>query len=105
MSHPVPDAHGINLFEADAGRALLACYLPEDLHQHLLPHLQRLGALAGSLLDDLAGVADKHPPTLAVRTRAGIDTSQVNKHPADVELERFAYSEFGLAALSHRGGV
>ena len=105
MSHPVPDAHGINLFEADAGRALLACYLPEDLHQHLLPHLQRLGALAGSLLDDLAGVADKHPPTLAVRTRAGIDTSQVNKHPAYVELERFAYSEFGLAALSHRGGV
>ncbi|MEI8403043.1 MAG: acyl-CoA dehydrogenase family protein, partial [Alcaligenaceae bacterium] len=103
--HPVPDAHGINLFAADAGRDLLACYLPKDLHQHLLPHLQRLGALAGSLLDDLAGVADKHPPTLSVRTRAGIDTSQVNKHPAYVELERYAYSEFGLAAMSHRGGV
>jgi alkylation response protein AidB-like acyl-CoA dehydrogenase len=40
-----------------------------------------------------------------VRTRAGIDTNQVNKHPAYVELERFAYSEFGLAAMSHRGGV
>ena len=104
-SHPVPDAHGLNLFEADAGRALLGCYLPEDLHQHLLPHLNHLGALAGSLLDELATVADKHPPTLSVRTRAGIDTSQVNKHPAYVELERYAYSEFGLAALSHRGGV
>ena len=103
--HPVPDAHGINLFHADAARDLLACYLPKDLHQHLLPHLQRLGALAGSLLDDLAGAADKHPPTLSVRTRAGIDTSQVNKHPAYVELERYAYSEFGLAAMSHRGGV
>ena len=103
--HPVPDAHGINLFGADSARDLLACYLPKDLHQHLLPHLQRLGALAGSLLDDLAGVADKHPPTLSVRTRAGIDTSRVNKHPAYVELERYAYSEFGLAALSHRGGV
>ena len=105
MSHPVPDSHGINLFEADSGKDLLACYLPKDLHRHLLPHLTRLGALAGSLLDDLAGVADKHPPTLSVRSRAGIDVSHVNKHPAYVELERFAYSEFGLAALSHRGGV
>ncbi len=105
MSHPVPDSHGINLFEADSGKDLLACYLPKELHQHLLPHLTRLGALAGSLLDDLAGVADKHPPTLSVRSRAGIDVSHVNKHPAYVELERFAYSEFGLAALSHRGGV
>lgn len=105
MSHPVPDAHGLNLFTADSGRGLLACYLPEDLHAHLLPHLERLGGLAGSVLDDLAGVADKHPPTLSVRTRAGIDVNQVNKHPAYVELERFAYSEFGLAAMSHRGGV
>ena len=105
MSHPVPDSRGINLFEADAGKDLLACYLPQDLHKHLLPHLTRLGALAGSLLDELAGVADKHPPTLSVRSRSGIDVSQVNKHPAYVELERFAYSEFGLAALSHRGGV
>jgi alkylation response protein AidB-like acyl-CoA dehydrogenase len=105
MSHPIPDAHGINLFEADAGKDLLGCYLPKDFHHHLLPHLTRLGALAGSLLDDLAGVADKHPPTLSVRSRAGIDVSHVNKHPAYVELERFAYSEFGLAALSHRGGV
>lgn len=105
MSHPVPDAHGLNLFTADSGRALLACYLPKDLHAHLLPHLEKLGGLAGSLLDDLAGVADKNPPTLSVRTRAGIDANFVNKHPAYVELERFAYSEFGLAAMSHRGGV
>jgi len=105
MSHPVPDAHGLNLFTADSGRALLSCYLSKDLHAHLLPHLERLGGLAGSLLDDLAGVADKHPPTLSVRTRAGIDVNQVNKHPDYVELERFAYSEFGLAAMSHRGGV
>lgn len=105
MQHPVPDAHGLNLFTADSGRDLLACYLPKDLHAHLLPHLERLGGLAGALLDDLAGVADKHPPTLAVRTRAGIDVNHVQKHPAYVELERFAYSEFGLAAMSHRGGV
>ena len=103
--HPVPDARGTNLFEADPSQALLRCYLPEDLHAHLLPHLKRLGGLAGALLDDLASVADKHPPTLSVRTRSGIDQSVVEKHPAYVELERYAYSEFGLAAMSHRAGV
>jgi len=103
--HPVPDARGVNLYESDACHRISSCYLPADLHAHLEPHLSRLGALAGQHLDDLAGVADKHPPTLSVRTRAGIDESRVNKHPAYVELERWAYSEFGLAAMSHRGGV
>ena len=103
--HPVPDSRGINLFQADAARSLLKCYLPKDLHAHLLPHLDRLGALAGSLLDDLAGTADKHPPVLSVRSRAGLDVSKIEKHPAYLELERFAYSEFGLAAMSHRAGV
>ncbi|KAG1079690.1 hypothetical protein G6F40_016203 [Rhizopus arrhizus] len=56
-------------------------------------------------MDELAATADKHPPTLSVRSRAGTDESRVDKHPAYVELERLAYSEFGLAALSHRGGV
>jgi len=103
--HPVPDAHGLNLFEADSAKELLACYLSPKLHQHLLPHLHRLGALAGGYLDDLASTADKNPPTLSVRSRAGIDESRVLKHPAYVELERWAYSEFGLAAMSHRAGV
>jgi alkylation response protein AidB-like acyl-CoA dehydrogenase len=103
--HPVPDARGINLFESDAARGLLGCYLSDSLHQHLLPHLSRLGALAGSYLDDLAGVADKNPPTLSVRSRAGLDECRVNKHPSYVELEKWAYSEFGLAAMSHRAGV
>lgn len=103
--HPVPDARGTNLFDADPSQALLRCYLPADLHAHLLPHLKRLGGLAGELLDDLAGLADKNPPTLSVRTRSGIDQCVVQKHPAYVELERYAYSEFGLAAMSHRAGV
>lgn len=103
--HPVPDARGINLYEADIARGILTCYLPEDLREHLEPHLKRLGDLAGRHLDDLANAADKNPPTLSVRSRSGIDESRVNKHPAYVELERWAYSEFGLAAMSHRGGV
>ncbi len=103
--HPVPDARGINLFQADAAKGLLSCYLTEELHAHLLPHLDRLGALAGSLLDDLAATADKNPPKLSVRSRSGLDIAKIEKHPAYVELERFAYSEFGLAAMSHRPGV
>jgi len=103
--HPVPDSHGINLYDADAFRDVISAYLPQDLYHHLQPHLQRLGALAGSRLDELAGIADKNPTTLSVRTRSGIDESRIIKHPAYVELERWAFSEFGLAAMSHRGGV
>lgn len=103
---PVPDSRGLNLFNADPYAAALSeRYLPPKLYAHLLPHLERLGGLAGGVMDELAATADKHPPTLSVRSRAGTDESRIDKHPAYVELERLAYSEFGLAALSHRGGV
>ena len=103
---PIPDSRGLNLFRADPYAGPLARrYLPADLYAHLLPHLDRLGALAGGLMDELAATADKNPPTLSVRSRAGADESRIEKHPAYVELEKLAYGEFGLAALSHRGGV
>ena len=64
-THPVPDAHGTNLFDTDPGlRTLLPLYLEPALLQHLLPHLRRLGGLAGGVLDTLAHSADKHPPEL-----------------------------------------
>jgi acyl-CoA dehydrogenase len=66
------------------------------------PHFERLGGLAGGLLDELAGTADRNPPTLKQRTRTGLDEQAVIKHPAYVEMERLALSEFGLAAVSHR---
>lgn len=40
-----------------------------------------------------------------MRTRQGHDTSVVVKNPAYVELERWGFSEFGLAAASHVPGV
>jgi len=102
----VPDSRGQNLFDCDPYAGPMAArYLPADLYAHLLPHLHRLGALAGGEMDALAMSADQHPPTLAVRHRTGVDASRVEKHPDYVALERLAYSEFGLAALSHRGGV
>ena len=104
--HPIPDRHGSNLYDDDAEQqALLALYLPADLLAHLQPHLRRLGGLAGGLLDSLALAADKHPPTLQHRTRTGLDAQSIAKHPAYVALERVAFADFGLAAMSHRAGV
>ena len=104
--HPVPDAHGRNLYNTDPDLArLLPLYLPAALCAHLQPHLQRLGGLAGGVLDSLAQTADKHPPTLEHRTRTGLDRQRILKHPAYVEMERVAFGEYGLAAMSHRGGV
>lgn len=105
-SHPVPDQQGVNLFTTDPGlRALLSVYLPPDLLSHLLPHFERLGALAGGSLDELANTADKNPPQLQIRSRSGRDEQKVIKHPAYVEMERLAFGEYALAAISHRQDV
>ena len=106
QDHPVPDQHGVNLYDSDPdfGR-LLPLYLPAPVFHHLQPHLQQLGALAGGVLDTLAHTADKNPPTLEHRTRSGIDAQRIVKHPAYVEMERVAFSRYGLAAMSHRAGV
>jgi alkylation response protein AidB-like acyl-CoA dehydrogenase len=102
----VPDARGLNLFRADPWlRPLLRLYLPGALAAHLLPHLDRMGALAGGRLDELAAAADRNPPVLRARTRRGEDAQSVEHHPAYREMERIAFAEHGLAAMSHRGGV
>ncbi len=102
----VPNSDGINLFRADPTLArLMRLYVPAALATHLQPHLDRLGALAGGRLDALAGTADRNPPVLHHRTRSGQDRQWIEKHPAYVEMERLAFGEYGLAALSHRPGV
>ncbi len=103
---PIPDRRGANFFEDDRElQSLLKLYLPADLLAHLLPHFQQLGALAGDALDALAHTADRNPPTLAHRTRTGQNVQTIIKHPAYLEMERLAFSRFGLAAMSHRAGV
>jgi acyl-CoA dehydrogenase len=102
-THPIPDRHGQNLFTTDAElHGLLALYLPDALRQHMQPHFERLGALAGGRLDELAGTADHNPPVLEHRTRTGLDQQRIVKHPAYVEMERLALSEFAMGAISHR---
>ena len=106
LPQPIPDRHGANLYDDDVEmQALLPLYLPADLLAHLQPHLRRLGGLAGGALDTLALTADKHPPTLQHRSRTGLDTQSIDKHPAYVALERVAFADYGLAAMSHRAGV
>jgi len=86
-------------------RRLAELYLPAALAAHIAPHMDRLGALAGGLLDELAATADGNPPVLLHRTRRGDDVQTVDYHPAYREMERIAFAEYGLAAMSHRGGV
>jgi len=94
----VPDSRGLNLFEADPGfRGLLELQLEPRLAAHLMPHFTRLGAMAGAELDEQALAADKNPPRLAGQ--------RIEKHASYRRLEEVAFGEYGLAAMSHRGGV
>ena len=103
---PVADTRGSNLYRADpALPELLRLCIAPGLFAHLEPHLDRLGALAGGRLDELAGSADRNPPQLHHRDRTGTDRQWIEKHPAYEEMERLAFGEFGLAAMSHRAGV
>src|SRR5689334_21317913 len=67
MTEPAPspiagDCRGLNFFRIDEGlRQLLPHYLDVAHLTHFAPHFDRLGALAGGRLDELAGIADKHP--------------------------------------------
>ena len=102
----IPDSAGLNFYRADPDLdALVRHYLPEDLAGAVIPHLDRLGALIGSDIDRLAWEADRHQPILHRRTRRGEDLDRIEKHPAYTAMERIAFGEFGIAAMSHRAGV
>jgi acyl-CoA dehydrogenase len=104
--HVAPDCRGMNFYRVDhAFRGLLDLYMEPALRAHLEPHLDRLGVLAGSRLDELADAADKHPPVLHPRDRFGRDEDWIEYHPAYREMERIAFGELGLHAMSHRAGV
>lgn len=106
QSNNIPDSRGSNYFRIDPySESLLRTYLKPGLFEHLLPVFDRLGQQVGDSLDELADIADKNPPVLTVRKRSGNDGDTIHKHPAYVELEKVAYSQLGLAAMSHRKGV
>jgi acyl-CoA dehydrogenase len=101
-----PDTSGMNFYRADpALKDLLRIHLPDKLFWHIEPHLDRLGALAGGPLDECARMADRHVPVLHQRDRFGRDVQWIEYHPAYHELERAAFGEFGIHAMSHRKGI
>jgi acyl-CoA dehydrogenase len=69
------------------------------------PHLVEMGAVAGDELDALAAEADRNPPQLRAFDARGVRVDEIVRHPAYVAMDRLAFARFGLAAMSHRGGV
>jgi alkylation response protein AidB-like acyl-CoA dehydrogenase len=101
-----PDTSGMNFYRADPALTdLLRIHLPEALFKHIEPHLDRLGGLVGGPLDEAARMADKHVPVLHQRDKFGRDAQWIEYHPAYRELERAAFGEFGIHAMSHRKGI
>src|SRR6201991_1343425 len=101
-----PDTSGMNFYRADPALAdLLRLHLSDPLFPPIEPHLDRLGALAGGHLDECARLADRHPPVLHQRDRFGRDAQTIEYHPAYRELEKAAFGEFGIHAMSLRKGI
>jgi acyl-CoA dehydrogenase len=101
-----PDCAGQNFYAIDRGlRGLLPLYLEPNDFQQLEPHFDRLGALAGGRLDELARAADKHPPVLNARDRFGRDEDWIDYHSSYREMETIAFGDFQFHAMSHRGGA
>ena len=104
--HLAPDCAGQNFYTIDRGlRDLLPLYLsPSDFHA-LEGQFDRLGGLAGGRLDELARIADKHPPILNPRDRFGRDEDCIDYHASYREMENIAFGDFEFHAMSHRSGV
>ena len=101
-----PDTSGMNFYRADPALTdLLRIHLAGELFRHIEPHLDRLGGLAGGHLDECARLADRHVPVLHQRDRFGRDAQWIEYHPAYRELEKAAFGEFGIHALSLRKGI
>lgn len=64
--------------------------------------LARLGADAAGRLSALAATADASPPVLRQYDRSGERIDQIDYHPAYLELCTAAFTDYGLAGLSHQ---
>src|SRR6266702_1913134 len=105
-NHIAPDCAGQNFYAIDRGlRDLVRLYLQPNDFRRLEPHFDRLGVLAGGRLDELARVADKHPPILNARDRFGRDEDWIDYHSSYREMEQIAFGDFQFHAMSHRAGT
>jgi alkylation response protein AidB-like acyl-CoA dehydrogenase len=102
----MPDTRAVNFYDADPYlRFLLARRLPSEERAVGAKLLGEMGALVGTVIEDLAAEADKQTPTLRQRNKRGERVDEIVPSRAYRELERLLYGRFGLAALALRPGV
>ncbi len=101
-----PDCHGLNFYDIDRSlQGLLQVYMDNDLRNHMTPHFEKLGEIAGGDLDDWARQSDKHQPVLHARDARGRDEDWIEFHSSYRNMEQVAFSQFGLHAMTNRPGV
>jgi acyl-CoA dehydrogenase len=102
----MPTTRGLNFYLADPNLEFLCREVmgPDDFAR-VRPHLVEIGQVAGDELEALAAEADRNPPVLRAYDERGQRIDEILCHPAYREMERLAFSRFGLAAMAHRDGV
>ena len=102
----MPTTRGLNFYLVDPNLEFVcSSVMDAATFERARPYLVELGAVAGDELDALAAEADRNPPQLRAFDARGVRVDEVVRHPAYVAMERLAFARFGLAAMSHRGGV
>ena len=102
-SGSMPDTKGLNFFEEDQNLSfILKHYLSIENYNRALPHLKELGEIAGTRLDELSRMADKHTPELINYDAKGERVDEVAYHPSYKEMESLGYGKFALVAMSHK---
>jgi len=101
-----PDCQGMNFFTVDDSlRGLMDVYMEDALRNHMTPHYERLGDIAGSRLDELSRLSDRHQPMLHARDHRGVDEEWIEFHPAYREMEQIGFIDFGIHCMSRKPGV
>lgn len=102
----MPVTRGLNFFEVDPNLEFtLRQYARAADVDRALPHLREFGAVAGGELDELAAVADQHPPYLRSFDNTGQRIDEIVYHPSFRRMQEFGFAHLGFAAMSHRPGV
>ena len=106
IENNIPDSKGYNAYIRDKSFAkLLEFYCGKDLFEKIENKFFELGKKVGEEIENLSITADKNPPQLIKKTRSGLSVNEILKHPDFKNLEKIAFGDFGLAAMSHRNGV
>lgn len=101
-----PDCQGQNFYDIDKSlQGLLELRMDAAVREHMKPHYERLGGIAGNRLDELSRMSDKHDPQLHARDGYGRDEDWIEFHPSYREMEALGYGEFGIHCMSRTEGV